>query len=122
MILGTGIDLIEIERIKKVFENRERKYLEKVFTEEELRYSFSFKDPYTHLAARFCAKEAFYKAIGEGFFILHEIGIVNKKNGKPEIQLFGKTLEMWKSKGSPSVFVSLSHSSTMAMAIVILEK
>ncbi len=120
MIIGIGIDLIEIERIEKVF--TEKKKLEKVFTEEEIRYSFSNKEPYLHLAARFCAKEAYYKCIGKGAIHFKEIEIRKMENGKPYIVLHGKTKEIWESVGSPSIFVSLSHSKTVATAVVVLEK
>ncbi|MEJ5285064.1 MAG: holo-ACP synthase [Brevinematia bacterium] len=120
MIVGIGIDVIEISRIEKVF--NEEKKLEKVFTEEEIRYSFSNKEPYLHLAARFCAKEAYYKCLGKGVIHFNEIETRRMENGKPYIVLYGKTKEIWENAGSPDIFVSLSHSKTVATAVVILEK
>ncbi|MGC8766028.1 MAG: holo-ACP synthase [Brevinematia bacterium] len=122
MILGIGIDIIEIERIVKVFSNKERKYMEKVFTPAEIEYSFSQKDPFLHLAARFCAKEAYFKCFGDGVLIFNEIETRNGRNGKPYITLYGKTKQYWEEAGSPMIHVSLSHSKTVATAIVILEE
>lgn len=120
MIVGIGIDVIEILRIEKVF--KEQKKLKKIFTEEEIRYSFSNKEPYLHLAARFCAKEAYYKCIGKGTIHFNEIETRRMENGKPYIVLYGKTKESWDEAGSPNIYVSLSHSKTVATALVILEK
>ncbi len=122
MILGVGIDIIEIERIEKVFSKRDIKYLEKVFTPLEIEYSFSQKEPFLHFAARFSAKEAYFKCLGEGILIFNEIEIVNGKNGKPFIVLYGKTKKMWEESGSPLIYLSLSHSKTVAAAVVVLEK
>ncbi len=121
MIIGIGIDIIEIERIEKVFKDQDRK-LKKVFTEEEISYSFSTKEPFLHLAARFCAKEAYYKCIGKGVLIFNEIEVNRMSTGKPYIKLYGKTKELWESIDSPEIYLSLSHSKTVATAIVILEK
>jgi len=122
MIVGIGIDVIEIERIKKVFQNKSEKFLKKVFTDIELEYSFKMKNPYLHLAARFCSKEAYYKSIGEGVLIFNEIEVENGKNGKPFINLYGKTKDLWESIGYPKIHLSLSHTETVATAVVVLEK
>lgn len=122
MVIGVGIDLIEVERIERVFSSKKREYFEKIFTPIEIDYSFKMKHPFLHLAARFCAKEAYYKAVGEGILIFKEIEVRNNKNGKPFINLYGKTREKWRVIGEPEIFVSLSHSKNVAGAIVILDK
>lgn len=121
MVIGTGIDIIEVERIRKVFENRDDKFMRKVFTRNELDYSRQFKECYPHLAARFSAKEALYKSIGFGVIHFHEIEILNEPSGKPYMILHGETKERWESIGSPKILVSLSHTNTVASAVVVLE-
>ncbi len=121
MIIGIGIDIVEIERIKKVFEKRGARFTEKIFTKHELEYSGKFIDPFTHLAARFSAKEAYYKCIGEGVLYFNEIEVLNETNGKPFIRLYGKTLEKWNKIGSPQILISLTHTNYTASAVVILE-
>lgn len=122
MILGVGIDIIEIERIKHVFEKRNEKIIHRVYTQHELDYSFGFSEPYTHLGARFSAKEAYYKAVGFGVIRFSEIEVFNLPTGAPEIRLHGQTREQWEQMGSPKIHVSLSHNKLMASAVVVLEK
>lgn len=122
MVIGVGLDVIEIERIKKVFEKRSEKFIKKIFTQGELDYSFKFKEPYTHLGARFSAKEAFYKALSQGVIHFGEIEVYNLPNGKPEIRLHGKTRLLWEKAGSPKAHLSLSHNNSIASAVVVLEK
>ena len=121
MVYGVGIDIIEVDRIRKVFDERKEKFISRVFTQAELDYSFKFKEPFMHLAARFSAKEAYYKAVGEGLLAFSEIEVFNLPTGKPEIRLHGKTLEKWESIGKPRIHLSLSHNNTMASAVVVLE-
>lgn len=122
MVIGVGIDIIEIERIRKVFEERGDKFVKKIYTQAELDYSFKFKDPYTHLAARFSAKEAYYKAVGFGVIHFGEIEVQNLASGKPLIRLHGKTREQWADIGEPEIHLSLSHNNLMGCATVVLEK
>ncbi len=121
MVIGIGADVIEIERIRKVFEQRGDKFVKKVYTQNELDYSFHFKEPYTHLAARFSAKEAYYKAVSRGVLAFSEIEVYNLDTGKPEIRLHGKTEALWKELGSPKIHVTLSHNNLVGMAVVVLE-
>lgn len=122
MILGIGTDIIEVDRIKKVFEKRGEKFLQKIFTAEELEYSRGFKNSYQHLAARFSSKEAYYKSVGEGILIFNEIEVKNEITGKPYIVVHGKTREKWESLGKPNIHLSLSHTDLAATAFVVLEK
>jgi holo-[acyl-carrier protein] synthase len=121
MVIGTGIDIIEVDRIKKVFEKRGEKFLKKIFTQNELDYSFQFRESYPHLAARFSAKEALYKSIGFGVIHFGDIEVLNELSGKPYVVLHGETKERWEKLGSPAIHISLSHTNTMASAVVILE-
>jgi holo-[acyl-carrier protein] synthase len=121
MVIGTGIDIIEVERIKKVFAERSEKFLKKIYTQNELDYSFQFKEAYPHLAARFSAKEALYKSIGFGVIHFADIEVLNEPSGKPYVVLHGETKERWEALGSPKILISLSHTNTMASAVVVLE-
>lgn len=122
MIIGIGSDVIEIDRIQKVFEKREKMMREKVFTPTEWDYCFKFKEPFTHLAARFSAKEAYYKCIGRGVIRFNEIEVENDETGKPHINLYGETKKLWEEHGSPKIHVTLTHNKIVANAVVILEK
>ena len=97
MIFGIGIDIVDIVRIRRVISEYGDKFLNHIYTEEEIKYCESFKDKkdskYLHYAARFAAKEAFSKAIGTGIGAeckLKEISIVNNEKGQPFIYLSGK--------------------------------
>jgi holo-[acyl-carrier protein] synthase len=92
MIFGIGIDIIEINRIRKSIEKFEDKFLNKIFTETELEYCLSKKNKYQHFAARFAAKEAIAKALATGWnkeFRWKDIEIFNEKSGMPNVKLSG---------------------------------
>ena len=123
MIIGTGIDIIEVERVAHRV-GSDNGFREFVFSKNEILYCDSKAFPFQHYAARFAAKEAFLKAIGKGWdsgLALHEIEIVNMPNGKPELRLCGQTEKELAHLGIRSVCLSLSHLKTFATAIVILE-
>ena len=124
MILGSGIDMIEVERIAFSV-GRNSGFREMVFSAQEIAYCESKAAPYQHYAARFAAKEAFLKALGRGWdsgLALHEIEIVNEANGKPLLRLSGKTAAALESLEIRNIHVSLSHLKSYASALVILEK
>ena len=84
MILGTGIDIIEVDRIKKAIKRWGKNFLIHVFTDEEIAYAKRHKFPHQHFAARFAAKEAVLKAIGDNAHVSwKDITISNDKHGKP---------------------------------------
>lgn len=123
MILGTGIDMIEVERIARSV-GRDSGFRELVFSKDEMNYCDSKASRFQHYAARFAAKEAFLKAIGRGWgsgLFLHEIEVVNEANGKPGLRLSGETEKELAPLGIRVIHVSLSHLKSMATAIVILE-
>ncbi len=107
---GLGIDIIEIERIKKALQNP--RFVQRVLTERERAYCKKVEQ----VAGRFCAKEAIMKALGR-HLPWQEIEIVNEENGKPRVVLYGKTKEM--AKGG-EILLSISHSRSFAVAIAIL--
>lgn len=123
MIYGIGTDVIEIERVKNQLE-KVPGLKEKVFTPDEIIYCESKKRYEQHYSARFAAKEAFFKALGTGWsegLAYIEVEIFNLENGKPEINLYGKSKEIADKKGIKKIFVSISHIKEMANAMVILE-
>jgi holo-[acyl-carrier protein] synthase len=124
VIYGIGTDLIEVDRVKKQIES-DNGFKERVFTPVEITYCDSKRHRYQHYAGRFAAKEAFMKALGTGWqegVSFQDIEVVTAPNGKPELKLYNKTSEITNSKYIQSMFVSLSHLASFAMAIVILEQ
>jgi len=121
-MIGIGTDIIEVSRIKNSIEKYGKRFLDRIYTQTEIKYCESFKGTkYLHYAARFAAKESFSKAIGTGItrgFKFKEIGIVNKKNGKPMIDLSGSLKEKY---GAYHCYVSLSHTEDNALAYLTIE-
>lgn len=115
MILGIGVDLVDIERFKTAME-RTPKLTSRLFTEAERDLS-----PQS-LAARFAAKEALVKALGDSKGLSFQgVSIVKDKNGKPYFELTGETEQTIISKGILSLHLSLSHDGDMAIAYVVAE-
>jgi holo-[acyl-carrier protein] synthase len=124
MIIGIGGDIFEIAQIKRQLAKDGKNLMNELFTVGEQRYCQSKRYPERHLAARFAAKEAMFKALSTGRlpgYLWKDVEIVNAGNGKPSINLTGKTKQLAKKLKVKKIFVSLSHSSKWAMANVILE-
>jgi holo-[acyl-carrier protein] synthase len=116
MILGTGIDIVEIERIRKAVDRWGRNFLDHIFNEEEIAYAQQHKFPAQHYAARFAAKEAVYKAFGDNKTLgWKDMIILNDKNGKPYCLLKDKTFKH-------KLFISISHSKYYAVANAVIEQ
>jgi holo-[acyl-carrier protein] synthase len=112
-IKGVGIDIIEVERIARAY-GRNKKFLSRVFTQNEINYCMNKKNKFQHLSARFAAKEAFFKALGKRIR-WRDIEIINQPSGKPEIRIHDPTISFSK------IHVSISHLEKYAIAIVIIE-
>lgn len=124
MIDGVGIDMIEVERIKHNIE-KDAGFKELIFSGNEIVYCESQANKFEHFAARFAAKEAFFKALGTGWHEgtnFNEIEIIHTENGKPEIKLLGETQNTLLALGILKISVSLSHLKMLATAVVIIEK
>lgn len=124
MIIGTGIDIVAVSRIREAETRWGRRFLNRVFKEGEIKYSFNHKSPYMHLAARFASKEAMMKALGTGLtegIRWKDIEVINKDNGKPDIILHGRVKELASLMGVGCIHVSISHDETYAVAQVLLE-
>ena len=123
MIIGTGIDIIEVDRIASRV-GRDSGFKEMVFSNNEMKYCDAKASPFEHYAARFAAKEAFLKAIGKGWdsgLNWNEIEVLNEESGKPVLFISGTTKETLTLLGIRIIHLSLSHLKSMATAIVILE-
>ena len=123
MAISVGIDLVEIERIKKLLGKYPERFLKKHFTETELDYCKDKARPEIHVAARFAAKEALSKALGTGLaqgIKLKDIGVRNELSGKPIIELSGRVAEVVKEKNVVQMDTSLTHTHEHAIAVVVL--
>ena len=125
MILGIGIDLVEVDRITRSLLKGDG-FKNLVFSEEEQQLCEQKTKPFESYAARFAAKEAFLKALGTGLangnVALNEIEITHDTNGKPTFHLLGKSAQWADEQGIGTILVSLSHLKTVASAVVIIEK
>ena len=124
MIVGVGIDIIEVDRVGEKIRNGNG-FREKVFSPGEISFCESKANKLEHYAARFAAKEAFLKALGSGLTVsyeLHEIEVVSDALGKPSIDLKGNFLTLANKKNWNKIYLSLSHVRAMACAVVILEQ
>jgi holo-[acyl-carrier protein] synthase len=124
MIAGLGIDMIEVERIASRIA-KEQGFRELVFSAAEIAYCQSKAHPYEHYAARFAAKEAFFKALGTGWSAgtaFHEIEVLPDAQGKPEVHLLGQTALMLQNAGIGRILVSLTHLASLASAVVVIER
>jgi holo-[acyl-carrier protein] synthase len=124
MILGTGIDIIEVERVAGSVERFGDRFLTRILVPEEIAYCRGHKNPGPHIAARFAAKEAISKAFGTGIggaLGWHDMEICRRDSGEPYVQFHGKALDLLASRGGRRVHVSLSHTLTYAAAVAVLE-
>lgn len=122
MIYGTGIDIVKTERIREAVNRFGEKFLERVFTRDEISYAYNRKDPFLSLSVRFAAKEAFIKALSHDLYIpLTDIEVRNQDNGRPMLELHGKTGEFLKEKEIQAVHLSLSHEKDYGVACVVIE-
>jgi len=123
MILGTGLDIVEVDRVREMCSKWDGKFEERIFTRRELAYCKRKKQTYQSLAARFAAKEALFKALGTGWsfsMCWKDVEITNDKLGKPNVILSGKTQKIAEGMGVKKAMVSLSHTKQYAVANVIL--
>jgi len=124
MTEGVGIDIADVERIAQRIE-KENGFKEMIFSVEEISYCESKTNKFEHYAARFAAKEAFFKALGTGWITgtsFNEINILNNSQGKPELILSDETKKTLHALENANIKVSLSHIKTMAVSIVIIER
>lgn len=116
MIVGTGVDITEVRRLRQAIEKWGNVFLERVFTREELKNAKTRPSCYQHLAGRFAAKEAVFKALGDMGLSWKDIQILNNKEGKPYCMLLNG-----RCKGK-KVHLSISHIKNYAVASAVIEK
>ena len=124
MIVGMGVDMAEVERVRAAMERHGERFLRRVFTPAEIAYCRRFKNSHERFAARFAAKEAAMKALGTGWrrgVSWQDFELTNLPSGKPCLRLSGRALEICHSLGGSRVLVSLTHTGAHALAQVIIE-
>lgn len=125
LLIGLGADLVDVERIRGVFERQGERFLNRVFTDEERAYCFGMKTPFPHLAARFAAKEAVSKAFTTGIGAelgWKSISVYHGERHEPLVRLDEKGLQLLKDVGATDVLLTLSHTQSAAMAVAALVK
>jgi holo-[acyl-carrier protein] synthase len=126
VIVGLGIDAVDIDRIARMYENRRDQMLPRLFSTAEATYLSSKPFPAQHMAVRLAAKEATYKALA-GNELARGIGwrdveVLSREDGSPELRLHGRAQARFQELGGTSIHVSLTHSQTTAVAVVIVER
>ena len=123
-VLGVGIDLMDIARVRAMLDRREEQALTKLLTEDERVFVMAQPDPARHLAARIAAKEAVYKALqalpgtrGVGW---HDLEVLRSVDGRPSIRLLGAAAAVDREQGPLVVELSLSHSDVTAGAVAVV--
>lgn len=124
MILGTGIDIIEVARIAQSFEKFGERFLKRILRPDEIAYCLAHKFPAPHLAARFAAKEAISKAFGTGIGAQlgwQHIEVSRRESGEPFVILHDDGQKLLAARGGKVIHLSLSHTENYAAAMAILE-
>jgi holo-[acyl-carrier protein] synthase len=122
MVFGLGIDIIEIERVKKSIQDFGDKFLNKVYTKNEIEYCSKKSNKYQHFAARFAAKEAVYKALASGWkggsMGWKDIEVLNEPSGLPKVKLSGMLQEFL--SNDKDLKISMSHSDNYVTCVAII--
>ena len=125
MIFGTGLGIIEVDRVKNTIKQYSPKFEQRVFTSSEISYCKSQGDPAKHFAARFAVKEAVSKCLGKGItgdLGFQDMEITNKDTGQPVLKMIGKGKELFQKLKLKSIHISISHDRTYAIAHAIAEQ
>lgn len=124
MIIGLGIDVIQIARFRKETARSGDDFLVQILSPTELAYGATMHHPAPHHAARFAAKEALFKALGtgkRGAMTWHDVEVIHDDAGGPRILLRGETARAARERGVTRIHVSLTHEEEFAAAVVALE-
>lgn len=121
-VLGLGLDLCPVERMRQAVERHGERFLRRIFTQDERTYAASRGNPYESLAARFAAKEAASKALGAPAGIgWHDVEVVPARPGEraPRLVLRGRAREVAEARGICTIMVSLTHADGVAAAVAV---
>ncbi|MCU1233448.1 MAG: holo-acyl-carrier-protein synthase [Candidatus Solibacter sp.] len=124
MIVGTGVDLAEVDRIRKSIERYGDRFVKRIYTTGEIAYVERKANKFERYAARFAAKEAGMKAIGTGWrhgVTWQDFEVANLPSGKPTLRFHGVAAKFAERLGVKNVALSITHTSELGMAHVILE-
>jgi holo-[acyl-carrier protein] synthase len=124
MIIGMGIDVSEVPRIRAVIESQKERFLRRVYTPEEVAYCEQFKNKYERYAGRFAVKEAAMKALGTGWsrgVRWVDLEVVRVRGGKPTLVLKGEARKIADGLGVKNIAVSITHTEEQAFGQVIFE-
>lgn len=124
MIVGSGVDLCEVGRVREAIARHGERFKRRVFTDREIAYAERKANVYERYAARFAAKEAGMKALGTGWrggVAWRDFEVMNLPSGKPTLYFHGKAGELANELGVRHVALSLTHTREQALAMVILE-
>jgi len=124
VIVGTGVDIIEVERVAAAMERFGERFLKRIFTPAEIRYCDAKKNRGERYAARFAAKEAAFKALGTGWnqgVAWRDVEVRHAPGGRPTLAFTGRAAQHAARLGMKRASLSLSHTKQQAMAQVILE-
>lgn len=125
MILGLGVDIVEIDRMRHMLDTTGERLIKRIFTDGEAQYALAHAEPALHFAARAAAKEATYKALSGNQLARavgwREIEVCLREDGAPYLRLHGRAGERAAEMGVARVLISLTHSKAAAVAVVVLE-
>lgn len=124
MIVGTGIDLAEVQRIREAIERYGTRFLQRIYTERELAYVARKANRFERYAARFAAKEAGMKALGTGWrrgVGWQDFEVANEPSGRPTLLLHGQAQQIAAAAGVIRISLSLTHTAENGMAFVVFE-
>lgn len=124
MIVGLGVDIAEVPRIRAAIEKRGQAFLRRVFTSGEIAYCERFKNKFERFAGRFAAKEAAMKALGTGWgrgVRWVDLEVVREQSGRPTLAITGEAGKIAAQLGVKNIAVSITHTADQAFAQVIFE-
>jgi len=124
MILGTGVDLAEVARIREAIERHGERFIQRIYTPGEVAYVERKANKFERYAGRFAAKEAGMKAIGTGWkrgVRWQDFEVSNLPSGRPTLRLHGEAARIAERMGVKTISLSITHTSELGMAHVILE-
>ena len=118
-IMGLGVDLVEIDRVRSLLDRNSEAFRRRCFTEHEWEYASRFRDPSARLAARFAGKEAVMKSLGTGWRHLRWVDIEITGGGRPRVVLTGRAAERAEMLGVTEVLVTITHTRDQAVVMAV---